>query len=730
MPFRHQNPTFIKATTKQKVGNSQNSEWVLSIFRLAGIDDCSLWMALFGFGYRLVLHHIFTVMMTLKSKTGEFVFCHPHIASILSCPCPKEKKTNIFLNNDQANNWLFEFPTVASTDNLIVLAHECDNYVFGSNNNQLGEINNGMLQALADLGGQTDKEGNVLGASVVAATLLALNGLESAIRHSTGHVRGRAPLLKTMISKLEDPHLSKPCELLLLPQGVNLRNLLWHGFIEHLPRPWLSLVLVLTKLLLLQHQDSVGGSENVKGEVMNLRTFPVFQPLIANQNLDNFQSSVQATKISQWLPDSHRELWGIAVHWIQERRRPASICAVLSVLLEHGLRLDWCRLNDQQKDVIPRPGAYFVTLDGHGQHHIHDLLLYPYLNADDGNDSGDQARENKLLYEKNGSTIAFLTDLFCSSCGGPNIRATVAHGLWDSFLLREWTGSAMVKEDDECQGRLWDMVRLVLVAMDWTASSNLAPPMTPLSYQPTFSYAAVTQRSFNQARASLQELQSIQESKRYQIFWKISLREFGDISDELRSLDVTGGGIPNAALFLLPSLKSKTTLLVWTAQDVFEEHDLNTRLANTGATRTLLEDILAATNAHIWHLQDALTSLEDDGTINMRKRKTLLRSVHSSQLAKILYSFATQVAIVSLQQLDNHNHTSKLLDQALLLKAVERSRMVVSTVDTFLVSKVDRAHKSAKEYTKGKAIKTILQLISSTSTAAVAGITDITRGEP
>jgi hypothetical protein len=187
-------------------------------------------MAVFGVS---LLFHLLLSMMT---KKGDFTFCHPHIASILSCPCPEEQSPNKFLKEMTPTTCSFQFPVMTSTNDLIVLAHECDDYVFcnsSSTNNKknnplllLGK-SNGILQALADLGQEEDAAG-----TVVAATLLALNGLESAICHSRLHALGRAPLLETMISRMETPNLARSCELLLLPEGVNLRNLLWHRFIE------------------------------------------------------------------------------------------------------------------------------------------------------------------------------------------------------------------------------------------------------------------------------------------------------------------------------------------------------------------------------------------------------------------------------------------------------------------------------------------------------------------
>jgi hypothetical protein len=368
---------------------------------------------------------------------------------------------------------------------------------------------------------------------------------------------------------------------------------------------------------------------------------------------------------------------------------------------------------------MARPNAFYVTLDGHGQKHVHDLLLHPYLL--DG-------RENFLIADSGSTTIALLTDLFCSSCGGPNIRATVSHGLWDAFLIREWTttprSSCDDDDEDKASLRLWDMVRAMLVAMEWAACS---PRAKIHQYRPVFSYTAVTCRSLCQAKESLQTLGVIQCSDDYQRYLTRAYGEFGDIPvvgdlwfslDDLDTLlDFKSSEILAQSPSSTPSSPSST------AQDVFHEHDLNQRFANVGATRTLLQDVKSATNSHIEYLQQSLSTLaSDNNNHSTRKRKTALRIVHSSQLAMMIYKLTTCIATMSLQQqltqddssttTNNNNgacsRSSTVVDQATMLKAVERSRMVVSTVDTFLHTKIDRVVKSVREYVKGKAVKAVL----------------------
>ena len=149
---------------------------------------------------------------------------------------------------------------------------------------------------------------------------------------------------------------------------------------------------------------------------------------------------------------------------------------------------------------------------------------------------------------------------------------------------------------------------------------------------------------------------------------------------------------------------------------------LNQRLANAGATRVLLHDIAMATDDHIQKLKESLEFLTEDDEdgdtkTNKRRRKTALRVIHSSYVARTLYTFAAHIAYLSLEHdiTTVDSSTSNLMDPKLMLKAIERSRMVVSTFGNFLHTKVDRAMKSTLEYTKGKAIKAIIATLASSN---------------
>ena len=172
--------------------------------------------------------------------------------------------------------------------------------------------------------------------------------------------------------------------------------------------------------------------------------------------------------------------------------------AILIILMEHGLRLDWCHLNKQQ-DNIAVPGRYYVTLDGFGQRTIHNVLMHPYLV-----DEGGESRRNALMDYLPGSTTALITDLFCSPCG-PNIRALVSHGSLDNLLFKEWQSESDSLNDAHYQ---WQVTHAVLVGLHLVASRE------QFDYRPVFSFAAISQERIDRTQDQLEVLcQMIQEGK-------------------------------------------------------------------------------------------------------------------------------------------------------------------------------------------------------------------------
>ena len=142
----------------------------------------------------------------------------------------------------------------------------------------------------------------------------------------------------------------------------------------------------------------------------------------------------------------------------------------------------------------------------------------------------------------------------------------------------------------------------------------------------------------------------------------------------------------------------------WNLVDaVFREHKTNVLLAPLLATRTLVTDIVNATRSCTGTLDRVFT--ETNESMSNRQRRRLERLEASCDFAFIIFSFAAHVVLLSLQH--NVADTSTFAEDE-LVKAVERSRMVVSTVSTFHSANVERAVKAAEGYTKGKVIRRII----------------------
>ena len=777
-------------------------------------------------------------------------------------------------------------------------------------------------------------------ALVAAWTLLALGGLESAIRTQMSYPTGQAPLLSTMISQLQqqqqhnnnhnntwngkqnqyhhhhddndednddnndDDKLIPILQSLLLPNnktgGLNLKNLLWHGFCGSLPRPWLALVISLTRQVQQQQQSSSSSQQqqtlsnndnnnnqsrpplttttttttttdpkrhkddnpSMSQEESQWEYMESFQKEIAlgetlrqqqqqDNNLSSSSSSSSTTatlllqRISMWLPSSHLSMLELAISWMDHY--PACTSALLIVMLEHGLRLEWCHVNHQFIDAMAQPGRYYVTLDGHGQRHQHDLLLHPYrqqqqsqeeeevqqqqeLNnspgscsnvqkdhddddVDEDNKKKKKTIKNSLVNHLGPNVMSFLADLFCSAAG-PNIRATLGHGLWDSFIQRELELMAAAsttmtttttrttdydshstpcpnatttnnvslpqqpKQPDHCRF-LQPVVSLLVLALYETATAALSSSgklsssssLSFFHYAPKFSFAAMTYQSLGSIRQELRQLQEILERYHcccccYQTGPSSSETRYGnsnqpsDCSDSIVERRLSCPSLEQVEHLCEQLMKT----LEWNKlsqqqqQDCNDqiyaamEHELemNQKLASMGAIRTLLDDIAQACQLFNTHAQDALqlilaqqqqqqevndddisycslhettTTKEDENVYSYSRRRQIKKANRilslATPLAWTLYKFTAHVAMVALletlqqQSSTDNDKTTNDMTMIIFLKAVERTRMVVSTTSTFFIVNMDRAIKAMNEYSKSKAIQKFRQVCCS-----------------
>jgi ElaB/YqjD/DUF883 family membrane-anchored ribosome-binding protein len=143
----------------------------------------------------------------------------------------------------------------------------------------------------------------------------------------------------------------------------------------------------------------------------------------------------------------------------------------------------------------------------------------------------------------------------------------------------------------------------------------------------------------------------------------------------------------------------------WTPGDVFAEYENNVKLVDCGAARALLTDVERVLTSYSDSLESAIKELQREASSSrhVRRAKTLCGLGRASS---DLFAFTSMVGLLFVQA-TLKPHESKI-DKDELLKAVKRSRMVVSRFETFYSANAERAIKAATDYTQGKPIKAIL----------------------
>lgn len=208
---------------------------------------------------------------------------------------------------------------------------------------------------------------------------------------------------------------------LFLPTGINLRNLLWHGFMapSELDRRYTALLIVLSHTL-LSHSDRTRSKNLSKehGRPEGITVSMEHMTLSADALQKVFLSSIFV------LPGRSGLLQAACADY--NCQRPVRCLLYLLPLLEHGLRLLFCVYNESPNHILAQPHAYYSTLDGFGQRAKHQLLLDPLLAALNDDDDGAQV-SNKLPLVLPAGAYSLLVDLFLTNAG-PNLRARICHG--------------------------------------------------------------------------------------------------------------------------------------------------------------------------------------------------------------------------------------------------------------------------------------------------------------
>eukprot|EP00984_Skeletonema_dohrnii_P030346 scaffold21743_cov144-Skeletonema_dohrnii-CCMP3373.AAC.12 len=718
------------------------------------------------------------LMISSSSKMIDgYEYIHPDIAQMLTgdgmmlCnnfdPTAKQSSFPFRVDPDTLTLQLKQQGAVSMGDASIMpidqlhhFANHCDDIVFGGNNNTLNMQKKILglicLSQLSSTSTSSDSSSRECTSAIVVASIVSVNLLESSIRSALLKIRPQnndhqtkgAPLLSNMIaemSKLDtDPSLeynklfplallSPILKTLLLPTkvgGINLRNLLSHGFLSTLDRRWLSLTLVLiqtldsccvsvddTKMMTKQRDvSSLTKYDLMKSEV------DYGTALLSSSSRMHGLESVSCR--GDFVPSSHQNLFKFTLHELgtsclsspNTRTIPpltTIFITSMSSLLEHSLRLVWCRVNDRMEESIARPASYYVTLDGHGQKDKHEVMISPYL--------CDECTRNKLVTAVGAQTCALLTDLFASpsSSEGPNIRAAVCHGYFDDAILEELASLADWASHREQNVPLQDRNDLkdaacALVSVFDLISSNLSqgqPRMT--EYRPLFSYTSMATRDLNDILGNLASLSLLMKDND-EVSGCIDKMEqqhkstFAGIS----SMKVDLGGVYSLAFDLFPSLNANNTTSKWEIEDFYADHNMNIIMADCNAAQTLLADLSLASKHYLEIFEAGVGGLTSEATStkDRRAKKSLVRLCGVSSLVLDFYCMAVYIALFAI---DHHNNSSRLqldcnLDRADVIKAVERSRMTLSTFDSYLSTNLERSIKSLTQYLQGKTFKTVL----------------------
>ncbi|POM79118.1 Hypothetical protein PHPALM_3278 [Phytophthora palmivora] len=231
-------------------------------------------------------------------------------------------------------------------------------------------------------------------------------------------------------------------KILFLPSGLNLRNLVWHGFMApaEFPKCFGCLVLLLIMALPGYLDRVTEVTADKETELFSIDSFDArfitrFREPLGGEDCDvelDLLTYVKKSFVGGQL--LHSSLSGdricydaLSTSWWNEE---TSCGSFLRCYLCLNTR---CDLSFFERTKNAQIDAYYSTLDGFGQKDKHQVLLHPVVMLDAENKSDekrDMSRESvaNALYEKIPfASLAVLLDLFMMS-SGPNLRAKLCHG--------------------------------------------------------------------------------------------------------------------------------------------------------------------------------------------------------------------------------------------------------------------------------------------------------------
>jgi len=681
-----------------------------------------------------------------NDKVDQYAYVDPSIRDVLlmETPSTKQLPRNAIHTDSYTIQWTIlqkEFQTITTTNNsgnlvqnlstndLVVLADACDAALFPENNaivtipepswERISSHLADILRLLAEPANQTRSQSVNFGSRCLVATLLALNCVEGSIRKLVKKPTGKAPLLRDMVQQLDHESILPKVAIatlrtLLLPDhpGLNLRNLVWHGFLPTIPRRWLALSIILTLSLeevYCQKNSSEPSSVSLSTTAINnnkanqatkqllpaMRNHEVLRPIL-DHGLEILHSPEKLRALEKralrlvdanhrLIPSSHTQLFCLALDELVHR--PVLFASVMGPFVEHVLRIWWCLANDKNDSMIAKPGTYYVTLDGHGQKSKHEVVILPYLANSDENGSSSFQTKNRLVYDLGGSTVALLMDLFASPQGGPNLRAIVAHGLLHEYLVLELNQNdhgAYGEDHTNDTAKLSDVTVALLATLDVLCDRfQLLPNVTTQSisgsgnasisdvhssrsigtfvrdyYWPCYSYSALLLAETNKAIDAIifmNDFIARGDHLRYARQAHKSPIQL-EIEDELRQISPSLEELGTKRERIRSRLFGEEEQPRFTDDDFFRERSRNEIAAQCGASRLLLAEIAVAAEASARDIADGMAALSKDdneqvlSTSQKRQRKQLYRKCASAQLALEFYALAADFALRHIEE--------------------------------------------------------------------------------
>ncbi|KAJ3237287.1 hypothetical protein HDU78_004134 [Chytriomyces hyalinus] len=234
---------------------------------------------------------------------------------------------------------------------------------------------------------------------------------------------------------------------LFSPSALNLRNLVWHGFLTptELSPEYTSLIMLVLHEI---SRDRVIAPTKPLWSFTSYDTHPNLNStlqycsiefeIIQNQPFDDILAN------TSFIPTSHKELMATAFQQLKGGNHILFLFSCLPVL-EHALRIHFATANNVPQLQYAQVNAYFSTLDGFGQKHKHQVLLDPIVvETGERNQLWNTLNTyNAVEMRERGCVkgpIAILLDFFMMA-KGPGIRGKLCHGEADISGLENGSGS-------------------------------------------------------------------------------------------------------------------------------------------------------------------------------------------------------------------------------------------------------------------------------------------------